>query len=87
MDFFSVVGSASKGFRVLGAFGGWRMSLLAWHLRFSHQFLKVRLLWSYSAVESPEPTLPQRLLEGRLENTINGHTFSKGKEIIVIFPD
>lgn len=87
MDFFSVVGSASKSFGALGAFGGWRLRLLAWHLCFSHQFLKVGLLWSYIAVEFPERRLPWGLLEGRLENTVNSHTFSKGKDIIVVFPD
>lgn len=66
MDFFSVVGSASKA---SGAFGGWGMRLLA--SGFSHQFLEVWLLWSYTAVEFLEPRLPQGLLKGRLGNTVN----------------
>lgn len=85
MDF--IVRWASKGFGGLGPFGGWRLRLLAWHLCFGLQFLKEWLLWSYTAVEFPEPRSPQVLLEGRLENTVNSHIFSQGKEIIVIFPD
>lgn len=85
MDF--MVRWASKGFGALGPFGGWRLRLLAWHLCFRHQFLKVWLLWSYTAVEFPEPKLPQVLLEGKLENAVNSHAFSKGKEITVTFPD